>query len=1014
MIPVRDFVAFDLETTGLDRDADAIIEIGAVRVRNGAPEARMACLAQTARPLTPLVESLTGITAAMLAEAQPLKNGLEEFLAFAGNLPLVAHNADFDAAFLSQALAAAGLGNLPGPVFDSLLLARIAWPRLESHRLESLVGSLGLPPQAAHRALPDAEQAALVWLRAQERIAGFAPATRAAFAHVLASGPDPWRALFAGGADAVACDVAALLAPLRRAAEPPRNPPATPAGLAKPSAPAESLFSGGAVAKAFASLGRPYRERGRQARMAMLAERALQEGRILAVDADPGTGRALACLAAGLRHARSRRRPVVFAAGSRSALERLAEREIPVLTALYPDARAEVLKPPSAYPSPRKLAGILEHPDTRITSSERLALLPLLAWLEEPGDGDIAAANGFNHERHRVLWSRIASDTYAAEPDGPAHAARERARRAQLILIAHDLLLDDLALDFALLPAYENAILDEAHRLPEAGRLRLGREVGFFRLKHILQLIAQSKSDARGLLAELERGAGIAAPAPAERPQGEAGRDEAAGAEGGREEAAGAGSEGGTEAAEADTPGAAGEGASEGASEGAAAGAAEATAAAGPSDGLDDVRALRRLAFEPERQLQKFFNKIARYTQKRRKDGESRLRYADKLVVEFNAGPEPVLAALLGLEDVLRRLEALRADLAPDLRRAADLLRDFRSDLEHLAHPADAGECFWIEDFPNPHRALIRSAPLSFGPALADKFLAQMEAAVLVSPAISVGDDFTFFLRQAGLEPRPERLKTALVRGRGADRPLDPVLIARFAPVLSNANALQSMAAALARGLRAQPRPALVLFTHIGMLKQARALLSEALAPDRRMVLAQHVDGGREGLLHLFRHRPDACLLATEAFVESLDPQDAPAVAAVTKLPFPVPGEPLVAPHLERIQEKGGNPLHEYLLPAAILRLKLELNRLPPPPEGGTAIWILDPRLATEKYARHFQRGLGREAIVAATEEELRALTAAVLAPAAVSATAHAPAGGLAGAPEAAEATPSEDGPAIA
>jgi hypothetical protein len=90
------------------------------------------------------------------------------------------------------------------------------------------------------------------------------------------------------------------------------------------------------------------------------------------------------------------------------------------------------------------------------------------------------------------------------------------------------------------------------------------------------------------------------------------------------------------------------------------------------------------------------------------------------------------------------------------------------------------------------------------------------------------------------------------------------------------------------------------------------------------------------------------------------------------------------------------------------------LNRLPPPPEGGTAIWILDPRLATEKYARHFQRGLGREAIVAATEEELRALTAAVLAPAAVSATAHAPAGGLAGAPEAAEATPSEDGPAIA
>lgn len=982
MNPLRDFVAFDLETTGLERDTDRIIEIGAVRVRDGVLEARMSRLAQPGKPLTPLVESLTGINDEMLAGAGPLKAALEEFLAFAGDLPLVAHNSDFDSAFLSLAMATDGLGKLANPVFDSLLLARAAWPRLDSHRLENLVATLGIPPQTAHRALPDAEQAALLWLKAQEKLATCAPATRAALAHLLGPGPAHWRSLFGGaetgiegplpktegtlpksegGAEAgsSAFDVSALIRPASAGSS---NSGATPAsagpGLAKPTANAESLFAGDTMAKAFASLGRPYQARSRQARMASVAERAFQEGRILVADADPGTGRALACLTAALRHARSRRGPVVFAAAGRARIERMAAQEIPVLKSLFPDARIETLKAPSAYVSPRKLSAVLAHPGTRLTAEERLSMLPLLTWLEDAGDGDIAANSGFNHDRRRPLWSKLSSESYAAEPGSPAHAARERAQRTQLLLITHDLFLDDLALDYALLPTYDAIVFDDAHRLPEAGQLRLGREVGFFRLKHILQLIAQGKQDSRGLLAELERGAGISETAgPSETPASAAPAEHA-------EPAAPPADSEPAEAPEASAP--------------VTAPVPEPTPE--PEGPAGDLRRLRRLAFEPERQLQKFFNKIAKHASKRRKDGESRIRYADKLVVEFNAGPEPVLEALRELEEVLRRLEPTRADLAPDLRRAADLLRDFRSDLDHLAHPSGADETYWIEEFPNPHRALLRGIPASFGPVLAGKFLPLMEAAVLVSPALSIADDFTFFLRQAGLDDRPERLKTALVRGRGADEALDPVLIARFSPVLSNPGALQTMTAFLARGLHRLPRPALALFTHIGMLKQARATLAEAMAPSGRMVMAQHVDGGRENLLHLFRHRPDACLLATDAFVESLEPGDSlPAIVAVTKLPFPVPSEPLVAPHVERLQEAGLNPLHEYLLPLAILRLKQELNRLPRAPGAKRAIWILDPRLATEKYARFFQRGLGRECIVIGKEEELFARTEDIL-----------------------------------
>ncbi|HKP96215.1 MAG TPA: exonuclease domain-containing protein [Fibrobacteria bacterium] len=967
--PLRDFVAFDLETTGLERDADEIIEIGAVRVRGGVIEDRMSCLLKADKALSPLVQSLTGISGEMLEGARDPKEGLEEFLRFAGALPLVAHNSDFDAAFLEHALSKAAMPPLANPVFDSLLIARVAWPSLDSHRLENLVERLGIPPQKAHRALPDAEQSALLWLKAEEKLAGYSPRTLAALGRVLSAGPTPWRDLFAASAEAQDAIEGDLTVPLREPTDTSASPTgASPAGEAPvageapavPSKPAnasaESLFASGKVADAFASLERPYQPRARQARLASLAERALKESRFLVAESEPGTGRMLACLVAALIQAKTRRRPVFVSVSGRGRQDRIAAGEIPLLKSLLgEDVRVEPLKSPSHYVSPRKLAGILAHPETRLGREERLAILPLLTWLENPKDGDIAGNMGFNHERNKLLWSKLASDSYASEPGSHAHAARERAARAHLVLITHDLFLDDLALDFALLPAYESVIFDEAHRLPEMGQARLGRDISFFRLKHILQTLAQSKHDAGGLLAELERTAGGSPPA----------------------------------AAVEDTAG----------------------EAAAPKT---DLERLRQRVFEPERQLQKFFNKIAKHAAKRRKDGENRIRYADKLVVEFNAGPEAVIASIQELEELLARLAPAREDLAPDLRKTADMLRAFRSDLEHLAHPSGRGEVFWIEDFPNPHRALIRSAPLEIGSLLAEKFYPQMDAVVFASSAVALGEEFKFFCRQIGLETAfPDRLKTALVRAGGApgggtpggggqarsgrtqdERP-DPLFLAKFCPVLSNSAALQTLGQIVTRGLKRFPVPSFALFTHIGMLKQARTFLQEGIAHDGRIVLAQHVDGSRDNLLHLFRHRPDACLLGTEAFVESLGDGDMlPEIVIVTKLPFPVPTEPLIAPHLEKLQESGQNPLYDHLLPCSILRLKQELNRLPRRPGRKLAIWILDPRLATEKYARHYQRSLGREAIVCDNEEDLLARTAAALG-------LEAPAAALPGAPEA-------------
>lgn len=925
--PLRDYVALDFETTGLERDTDEIVEIGAVRVTDGVLGERFTRLVKAQKPLSPLVESLTGLTPEILAEAVDPGPALQEFLAFAGGLPLVAHNSDFDAAFLQEALRRLSLPPAANAVFDSLLIARMAWPAFDSHRLEDLAKALGMPPDRAHRALPDAERSALLWNLAQEKLASYSPATLDDLARVLAPGPAHWRDLFDPPAD-TAPEAAPDAPPATAAA--PRPAPAAASPAAGTSAPGQDnpFAPGGAMSRAFAAAGRPYRNRAGQARLASLAERALQEDCFLAVEADPGTGRTLACLSAAARRSLIGRRPVCFGVAGARQLDRLVTSEFPLLKAMLGEGlRLAVLKAPSAYLSPRKYADILRDPGARLSDSERLAFLPLVTWRAETLDGDIGANRGFNHERQKVLWSKLGADSYAPEAGGPAFAtaARERAAAAHVLAVTHDLLLDDVAVDFALLPPYEAVVWDDAHRLAEAAQERFGREIGFFRLRHAMQLLAHSKTEDKGLLAALEK------------------------------------------AAQAD--------------------------AALPGSFREDLAKLREKALEPEKQLQKFFNKVGKHAQKRRKDGESRIRYAGKLVAEFNAGPEAVIAALSEVESLLASLDTALQQGAPegrslalDVRKVAGILRTFRTDLDHLASPPDAGEAgekgevFWIEEFANPHRALIRCAPRDPGAVLSEKFHPQMASAVYVSSSLALGDQLGFFCRQAGLEPaHAAKVRTAAVRGQGANHQMAPLLLARFSPVLSGAKAMDAMSDFVARGLRALGKPAFLLFTHVGLLKQARARLGEELAKDGRLTAAQHVDGSRDSLLHLFRHRKDAVLLGTDAFVEGLgDGDTVPEIVAVTKLPFPVPSEPLVAAALERIQEAGENPLYDFLLPTAILRLKQELGRLPRPAGGRVALWILDPRLCTEKYARAFLRGLGREAVVCGSEAELLAKTAEV------------------------------------
>ena len=150
-----EIVCFDIETTGLKVDREAITEIGAVVLKNGEIAERFQTFVNPDRRLTPEIIGLTGITDEMLKDAPQPKEALADFLKFVSGRPLAAHNAEFDIGFIRAGCREAGLDFQPTYI-DSLILAQNLLPGLGKYKLDIVAEHLDLPAFNHHRASDDA------------------------------------------------------------------------------------------------------------------------------------------------------------------------------------------------------------------------------------------------------------------------------------------------------------------------------------------------------------------------------------------------------------------------------------------------------------------------------------------------------------------------------------------------------------------------------------------------------------------------------------------------------------------------------------------------------------------------------------------------------------------------------------------------------------------------------------------------------------------------------------------
>ena len=164
-----EYVAFDLETTGLSSQKDEIIEIGAVRMQGGKELERFQTFVNPRRRLEQKIVELTGITDAMLADAPSIETVLPEFLEFVGDRVLVAHNADFDTGFIREACRKQGLSYGFTSV-DTLILSQNLLPHLNKFKLDVVSNALSLPDFNHHRAGDDAVTCGLIFHKLTDKL----------------------------------------------------------------------------------------------------------------------------------------------------------------------------------------------------------------------------------------------------------------------------------------------------------------------------------------------------------------------------------------------------------------------------------------------------------------------------------------------------------------------------------------------------------------------------------------------------------------------------------------------------------------------------------------------------------------------------------------------------------------------------------------------------------------------------------------------------------------------------
>jgi DNA polymerase-3 subunit epsilon/ATP-dependent DNA helicase DinG len=266
----------------------------------------------------------------------------------------------------------------------------------------------------------------------------------------------------------------------------------------------------------------------------------------------------------------------------------------------------------------------------------------------------------------------------------------------------------------------------------------------------------------------------------------------------------------------------------------------------------------------------------------------------------------------------------------------------------------------------------LTAAPLSVAEILQSQLFAQKQTSILASATLSIAGTFDFVKSRIGLEDCQELM---------LDSPFDYaqqalVYIPNDIPEPNQRGYQPMIEQAIIDLAIASGGRMLALFTASNALRQTYTAIQEVLEDHGIGVMAQGIDGSRKALVDRLKEFPRSVLLGTNSFWEGVDVVgDALSVLVITKLPFAVPTDPIVAARSELFTD----PFNEYSVPQSILRFKQGFGRLIRSREDRGIVVVLDRRLLTKKYGQQFLDSLPPTRVRTGTLASLPGLVARFL-----------------------------------
>lgn len=918
-------VALDIETTGLDPDSDAIIEIGAVRFNEKRVAGEWHTLIHPGRRIPPFITQLTGITDSMVLQAPPIQDVLAEMVDFIGDSPILGQNIRFDVGFFQK------FGVLRRNILlDTYELAAVLLPNAGRYNLGALTQALNVPLPATHRALDDAQATRGVFLRLYEEAKSLPLGLLAEIVRLGEKvdwlGYWPLRMVLRSRSREVAS-----LDDMRHSYTGPlfqESSMRTPAALAPISEPlpldieavSALLEPGGAFAQHFPQ----FEYRQEQVAMLQAVAEALSDERHLLVEAGTGTGKSMAYLIPAAIWAIENQQRVVISTNTINLQDQLISKDIPDLRdALGLDLQATVLKGRSNYICPRRLENMRRRGPEN--AEEMRVLGKVLVWLQGTTTGDRGEIN-LSGPAERRAWMRLSAEDEGCTTENclkrtggacPFYRARMAAQSAHLLIVNHALLLADVATGNRVLPEYQYLIVDEAHHIEGATTNALSYQVTLRDVQRNLAQLGDPNSGTLGwCLAATQE---ILAPSEM---------------------------------------------------------AALNHLIQNITDKVFRFQHLARQFFESVDHFlgeQREGRPVGRYSQRERIVPSTRIQPAWLDVEVAWDDAQRSLTPLLelmgqltqGLAEIYDAFNEEDEELFSSVVNIYQQLTEFEENLNALVFEPAEDRVYWAEVQPNNTHLALHSAPLHIGNLMERYIWHEKTAVVLTSATLTTANEFDYLRNRLAAEDAYE-----LALGSPFDYETATLLyLINDIPEPSDRNGHQR---AVEQGLiqlcRETGGRALVLFTSYDQLQRTSRAIAPPLLKDDIYVFEQGEGASPHTLLETFRSAERAVLLGTRSFWEGVDvPGEALSVLAIIKMPFAVPSDPIVAARSETFED----PFYQYSLPEAVLAFRQGFGRLIRTQYDRGIVAIFDRRLLTKRYGRLFIDSLPRCTVQSGSIAEL-------------------------------------------